>query len=579
MDTCVLSRPLLDEIVACLAEVSRFAGTHKANDEKLPAAPVLVWEGNAVCEICLLDKNLGDVLYSLQCWYVTLRTRAPGPEKTRSHPRTRRPYSGSKPHLACLEKLLASNSCQPKCTRCLKRFTREEIRLVVMLARKDRVLGLSGPAGQAWLAAHMAKRHQLQDAATTSSANDASVSPAKKKLKVKQAIMHKLRLPVASLDEKVVQVKNKSDDKTPPRLVPYFVLDHETGDDECTLVPMFEDGVFRRGPHRGRKRFRVKADAEAFDHDARDVTALPNAILVNKHECLLDKLTWDLGIEAFPLRSKAKRRNKAKRRPRGRPPRSDAGRWKTDHEWVGRFVARYYQGKVFRARVTKWDPKKPPIWHVVHEDGDEEDLDRDEVLAAMDVHQRIFADESDGGARLSVKRAKPTVRTKTDVQVVNADRRNVSIATSSGATTPSGTTGTSVSTSGRTSVRTSGCMSVSAPVPCKTNNLPVSHQETGASAACSKTKVSSVPTESTTTETNNETVRGTTTTTPRIRIGQDALRASNDGTLLKVRVLKVGRVGDTPSCLVHYTGWPPVFDQWVASGSIITHIASGVVLG
>lgn len=51
------------------------------------------------------------------------------------------------------------------------------------------------------------------------------------------------------------------------------------------------------------------------------------------------------------------------------------------HEWLGKRVARPFgKTKVFLGKITKWIPPDPeagdgPLFHVVHDDGDEEDLE------------------------------------------------------------------------------------------------------------------------------------------------------------------------------------------------------------
>ena len=62
----------------------------------------------------------------------------------------------------------------------------------------------------------------------------------------------------------------------------------------------------------------------------------------------------------------------------------------TGHKWVGKSLTRtFVRGRKpvkSVARVTKWvpaDDEDPALWHLVHEDGDEEDLEEFEVLATL----------------------------------------------------------------------------------------------------------------------------------------------------------------------------------------------------
>ena len=67
-------------------------------------------------------------------------------------------------------------------------------------------------------------------------------------------------------------------------------------------------------------------------------------------------------------------------------PFDEADEWQTsEHEWIGRRVTRVIDGIELDARVTKWIPADgtdPALWHVLHDDGDEEDLDEAEMQAA-----------------------------------------------------------------------------------------------------------------------------------------------------------------------------------------------------
>ena len=66
--------------------------------------------------------------------------------------------------------------------------------------------------------------------------------------------------------------------------------------------------------------------------------------------------------------------------------------WLTSgHEWVGRQILRNLDGIEIDARVTKWAPAEgsdPALWHVVHADHDEEDLDETDMLAAIEAFEQ-----------------------------------------------------------------------------------------------------------------------------------------------------------------------------------------------
>ena len=73
-------------------------------------------------------------------------------------------------------------------------------------------------------------------------------------------------------------------------------------------------------------------------------------------------------------------------------PLDEADEWKTsEHEWIGMRVTRAIDGIDIDARVTKWTPAAgtdPALWHVLHDDGDEEDLDEAEMQAALEAFEQ-----------------------------------------------------------------------------------------------------------------------------------------------------------------------------------------------
>ena len=64
----------------------------------------------------------------------------------------------------------------------------------------------------------------------------------------------------------------------------------------------------------------------------------------------------------------------------------DPMQMKRDHEWVGRTVHVRFSSQILAGKVVGWYPAQgddEALWHVVHEDLDEEDLDEEEMHAAL----------------------------------------------------------------------------------------------------------------------------------------------------------------------------------------------------
>ena len=68
--------------------------------------------------------------------------------------------------------------------------------------------------------------------------------------------------------------------------------------------------------------------------------------------------------------------------------------WQYDHDFVHKHVAVLHDGKVSQGLITKWTPSTEDgdvaLWHMMHSDGDEEDLEEAEVIAAM----ALYAEEA-----------------------------------------------------------------------------------------------------------------------------------------------------------------------------------------
>ena len=60
----------------------------------------------------------------------------------------------------------------------------------------------------------------------------------------------------------------------------------------------------------------------------------------------------------------------------------EGGAWSTSHAYVGKRAARVFDGEVTGGEIMRWN-RKAALWHMVHDDGDEEDLELAEVKAAL----------------------------------------------------------------------------------------------------------------------------------------------------------------------------------------------------
>ena len=90
------------------------------------------------------------------------------------------------------------------------------------------------------------------------------------------------------------------------------------------------------------------------------------------------------------------------------------------HPYIGAAIRRFFDAGVSDGRVTKWLPEaegEPALWHVVHDDGDEEDLDEDEVRAAIKAIEEEADDEhrpARAGISDEVKAAKQAIHAQED---------------------------------------------------------------------------------------------------------------------------------------------------------------------
>lgn len=75
------------------------------------------------------------------------------------------------------------------------------------------------------------------------------------------------------------------------------------------------------------------------------------------------------------------------------------------HEWIGRKVQRVFGRRVVLGTVIAWAPpanEDAPLWHVLHEDGDEEDLDEDEVRDNLVDEAALEAARQEKAAEMEV---------------------------------------------------------------------------------------------------------------------------------------------------------------------------------
>ena len=69
--------------------------------------------------------------------------------------------------------------------------------------------------------------------------------------------------------------------------------------------------------------------------------------------------------------------------------------WRTDHPWVGSRVRRSFRGHAVDGTVQRWLPKakgrrKKALWHVRHDDGDEEDVEENPLSYALVMYEKRF---------------------------------------------------------------------------------------------------------------------------------------------------------------------------------------------
>ena len=98
--------------------------------------------------------------------------------------------------------------------------------------------------------------------------------------------------------------------------------------------------------------------------------------------------------------------------------------WRTTgHEWIGASVRRVFDGEGTNAKVVKWigadRQEDVALWHIRHDDGDEEDLEEREMHEALELYRKYNA-SSTGKRPSRVAASKSASRWKSDL-VVEAD--------------------------------------------------------------------------------------------------------------------------------------------------------------
>mmetsp|Transcript_38214 Transcript_38214/g.77971 ORF Transcript_38214/g.77971 Transcript_38214/m.77971 type:complete len:140 (-) Transcript_38214:85-504(-) len=65
------------------------------------------------------------------------------------------------------------------------------------------------------------------------------------------------------------------------------------------------------------------------------------------------------------------------------------------YSFVGRRVSKYFDGECFFGKITKCDDtKRPPFWHVVYDDGDEEDFSSRDLIKALEHYEKHGKDDT-----------------------------------------------------------------------------------------------------------------------------------------------------------------------------------------
>ena len=67
---------------------------------------------------------------------------------------------------------------------------------------------------------------------------------------------------------------------------------------------------------------------------------------------------------------------------------------KVAEAFLGRRVAKYFHEEVYYGTVSRWLPAyenrdKVHLWHVVYDDGDQEDYEREELDTALNLYELI----------------------------------------------------------------------------------------------------------------------------------------------------------------------------------------------
>ena len=89
-------------------------------------------------------------------------------------------------------------------------------------------------------------------------------------------------------------------------------------------------------------------------------------------------------------------------------PEPEAIEWRSEgHEWIGCRVARRFDGEEEGAaattalgKIVAWVPEEgedEALWHMVHDDGDEEDLDEGEMREALQLCASLEPAAGDSG--------------------------------------------------------------------------------------------------------------------------------------------------------------------------------------
>ena len=103
----------------------------------------------------------------------------------------------------------------------------------------------------------------------------------------------------------------------------------------------------------------------------------------------------------------------------------DLVEWRSDGPQVRTHVARMYNGRAVAGLITKYAPETdadPAMWHMVHEDGDSEDLSKAELEAAISMYVHEFGSGKRSTAAAGTSRVTGRRTTAIDIRAAFGKR-------------------------------------------------------------------------------------------------------------------------------------------------------------